>query len=94
MYPERPLTVTRDNNFNLLYYASSADAKVLVREMDDVQSIKQVIFSPPLRRRDGVGRVGESIVFAGYQVAFEEDDLLVFVAKVGLSERIPFNRDG
>ena len=74
--------MTQDHNFNLLRYAASSGHTVLVRELEDLSSIKRVLFLPPLRRRDGDGVVDETVVFAGYEVAWEEHEFTAIVASV------------
>lgn len=80
------VTVTRDYQFNLFRYAAEQPHKVIIRPTEDVESIKQVMFLPSIRKRDGDGVLVESVTFAGYQVAYEDVEFKVFVAQVRASD--------
>ena len=82
LYPNASITVTQDYTFNPFSYAAAHPNDVLIREMDDVQTIKHEIFLRPARRRDGKGVVAESVVFGGYKIAWGESEMTAIVASV------------
>ncbi|ORY30982.1 P-loop containing nucleoside triphosphate hydrolase protein, partial [Naematelia encephala] len=89
LYSNTSVTVTTDYQFDLLRFAAQSDETILVRELDDIKALKQIIFSIPARRRDGDGAIGEAVVFAGYQVAWREHEFKVIFATV---RHIPFSK--
>jgi hypothetical protein len=50
--------------------------------LDDITSIKKVVFTPSLKRRDGDGKIRESTVLAGYKIAADEREFTAIVATV------------
>jgi hypothetical protein len=84
--------VTQDPRFQLLAFANGqsqdgGDNKdsgppVLVQRDEEIEAITRARFIPPSRRRDGDGVLVESTVFAGYKVAWGEEELLAIVAVV------------
>jgi len=83
LYPNETITVTQARGFNLFRYASEQSDKVMIREMPDVDAIKRIVYFPSMRRRDGDGVLSETLTFAGYNVAFGDAELKVYVATVG-----------
>ena len=87
MYHNSSIVVTQDSQFQLLAFSKGQeDVPVLMKKVEDIEAITRARFMPPLRRRDGSGILIESTVFAGYQVAFSDRELLAIVASVSFVE--------
>lgn len=83
LYPNSTLVVTQDYRFNPFAYAAQHPDKVVIREMtEEIESLKQVVYIPRLRRRDGDGVLGEVDSFNGYRIAWGDHELVVIVASV------------
>ncbi|ORX34537.1 P-loop containing nucleoside triphosphate hydrolase protein [Kockovaella imperatae] len=80
MYPNSSVTVSQDYLFNLFGYAAAHPDKIILKEMDEVQTIKSEIFIPAMSRRDGEGRLVENVLFAGYRVAFGNQEMIIYTA--------------
>jgi len=59
---------------------------IVVREIEDIGSIKRVQFARAYRRRDGQGGITEAVAFAGYEVAWGNQE---FTAVVAMVSRVP-----
>lgn len=82
LFPNETITVTQDRVFDLFRYASGQPDKIIIRDIPNVESIKRIVYFPSMRRRDGDGVLAESLTFAGYDVAFGDEELKVYVATV------------
>ncbi|OCF31018.1 hypothetical protein I316_07289 [Kwoniella heveanensis BCC8398] len=92
LYPKSHVLVTQDYYFDIFRYAAAAgsstptgestlmSAPVIIREDENIQSIKREIYLKPLRRRDGAGVEVETVVFGGWDVAWKEHEFKVIVA--------------
>ena len=87
LYPNSSITISQDYQFNLFSYAAAHPDKVLIQEIEDVRTIKNEIFIPALRRRDGGGILAENVLFGGYRVAFEDQEMVVYTASVGAASQ-------
>ena len=79
--------MTQDPRFQLLAFANGQSQTegappVLVQRDEEIEAITRARFIPPQRRRDGDGVLVESTVFAGYKVAWGQEELLAIVAVV------------
>lgn len=84
LFPGKAVTVTSDRQFGPLRYAAGANERIQMRETKDVESLKQVFFQKPARRREGHGRVADVVTFGGYDIAWKEYDMKAIVATVRL----------
>lgn len=81
MYHNSSIVVTQDPRFQLLAFASGqSETPVLVKRDEEIEAITRANFRPPMRRRDGQGVLLESTVFAGYKVAYNDEEMLAIVA--------------
>lgn len=86
MYHNSSIVVTQDPRFQLLAFASGqSETPVLVKRDEEIEAITRANFRPPMRRRDGQGVLLESTVFAGYKVAYNDEEMLAIVATVRLN---------
>ena len=85
IYANSSLTVTQSYYFNPFKYAAEQPGKLILRELDNVQTIKRIVYLPARRRRDGDGLIGESTSFAGYRLAFGNEEVEAVSATVGSS---------
>ena len=85
IYANDSVTVTQSPYFNPFRYAAEQSDKFLVRELTDIESLKQVVYIPSFRRRDGDGILAESSSFAGYQFAWKDQELKAIVATASLA---------
>lgn len=77
--------MTQDHRFQLLAFASSQTrTPVLVQRDEEIEAITRALYIPAERRRDGDGTLVETTVFAGYRVAFGDEEMLAIVASVGI----------
>jgi hypothetical protein len=79
-YPDASVTVTQDYRFRLLEYAHSGE--VMLRPLEGFDAIQRTVYAAPRRRRDGNGGTYEVAVFAGYEVAFRDQEFKAIVAEV------------
>ncbi|KAI9632780.1 P-loop containing nucleoside triphosphate hydrolase protein [Dioszegia hungarica] len=80
LYPNQTITITQERFFQPLAYAKGAPWHTLVvRELDDVESIKRTWYVPSMRRRDGDGVVQDQVVFAGYEIAWGFQSFIAIV---------------
>lgn len=75
----------QDSAFDVHAWAASVKEPVLIQEIKDLPMIKRMQFIQPRRRRDGEGVAVEGVVFAGWKVAWRDDEYDVIVATVRLS---------
>jgi hypothetical protein len=78
--------VTQDYTFNLLSFASFSP-DLLIRERDDIDSLKRIVYIPQHRRRDGDGFVAEAVVFGAYTVEYKNVEFTAIVASVGVASK-------
>jgi hypothetical protein len=63
---------------------SSFSPNLLIRERDDIKSLKRLQYLPLMRRRDGDGIVAEGVVFAGYTIEWKDVEMTGIVATVSM----------
>ncbi|KAK8844174.1 hypothetical protein IAR55_006968 [Kwoniella newhampshirensis] len=80
LYANSSIVVTQDYNFDIFRYAAGSGESIVIRELDDIESIKRAVFVKPLRRRNGDGIVGDRVVFGGWEVAWGDQEFKVIVA--------------
>ncbi|WWC86545.1 uncharacterized protein L201_001422 [Kwoniella dendrophila CBS 6074] len=80
LYPKSTIVATQDFFFDIFRYAAGSSESIAIREVEDIQSIKRVIFQKPLRRKEGAGKVTERVVFGGWDVAWKDKEFKVIVA--------------
>nr|XP_031861387.1 uncharacterized protein CI109_002991 [Kwoniella shandongensis]KAA5528459.1 hypothetical protein CI109_002991 [Kwoniella shandongensis] len=80
LYSNSSVVVTQDYNFDIFRYAAGSDGEIVIRELDEIESIKRTVFVKPSRRRDGDGWVGDRVVFGGWEVAWGDEEFKVIVA--------------
>ncbi|WWC58894.1 uncharacterized protein I303_101439 [Kwoniella dejecticola CBS 10117] len=80
IYPNSSIVVTQNAYFDIFRYAAGSSESIVVRELEDVQSIKKTVFIKPSKRKDGAGVVAERVVFGGYQVAWKDKEFKIVVA--------------
>lgn len=81
-YPNSSIVVTKDYRFDLLRFAAASVDPVAIRPLDDIRSLREVLYVPPIRRRDGDGALAEHLLFAGYKVAWRDFEFTAIVATV------------
>ncbi|ORX35258.1 P-loop containing nucleoside triphosphate hydrolase protein [Kockovaella imperatae] len=79
LFPDSAVTVTSDPEFQLLPYAASVPDRIIIREKEDVQALKDVVFSRAHRRRSDTSSVHESVRFAGYDIEWQDQSLQAFI---------------
>jgi hypothetical protein len=94
LFPNSTLTVTQDFNFNLLGFAASNPDKIVIRELEDLESLKKVSFIPPRRRREGEngGSLVQGVILGGWRVGWGDQEVVAIVASVSQSE-VGYRRD-
>lgn len=85
-FPKQHVVTTQDWQFNLLRFADNKPDEVLVKELDDIESIKRAVYGRPRNRKDP-GLLLEQMVFGGWQVARGNDEFTVILATVSPQSR-------
>ena len=80
--------MTSEYGFQLLPFAASSANQLIVKEKDDVRSLKQLVFKPAHRRRAGGSDVYESVKLAGYDVEWRGQELQAFIVAVSPSRAL------
>lgn len=78
--------MTQDYQFNLLGFAASESDQIIIRELDELETIRKTYYVPPKRRREGAeGGVSiQSVTLGGWRVEWGEEELVAIVASVSV----------
>nr|XP_019049576.1 hypothetical protein I302_03365 [Kwoniella bestiolae CBS 10118]OCF28506.1 hypothetical protein I302_03365 [Kwoniella bestiolae CBS 10118] len=80
LYPNSSIVTTDDIYFDIFRFAAGAPESLVIRELDDVESIKRTVFMKPARRREGTGKIAEQVVFGGWAVAWQDREFKIIFA--------------
>ncbi|WRT64410.1 uncharacterized protein IL334_001342 [Kwoniella shivajii] len=80
IYSNSSIVVTQDYYFDIVRFAAGSPESVVIRELDEIASIKKIVFVKPMKRREGIGKIAERVVFGGWNVAWEDKEFKVIVA--------------
>ncbi|WVQ61885.1 uncharacterized protein L199_000018 [Kwoniella botswanensis] len=80
LYSNHSVVTTDDIYFDIFRFAAGDPASIAIREIDDLEPIKRVVFVKPSRRREGEGTVAARAVFGGWEVAWKNKEFKVIVA--------------
>jgi hypothetical protein len=81
MYPNTTVMTITDPRFNPISFQGSGE-EYMIREIEGFGNIKQLIYLPPLQRRDGVGNVVETVSVGGYTIAWKDVEFTAIIATV------------